>query len=95
MREANQVILFGAGRAARDIVEILREKNINIDAVAVNNVDVTTKMLCGYEVKAITNLLHFKETATIIIGVTSKYAKDVERQLEELGFKNLMKIDNY
>ena len=87
------IIIFGAGRAAIDIIKILQGENINIDAVAVSDLDVSSKTVCGLDVMEIKNLMQYKNIATVIIGVTNKYSQEVEKQLTNMGFDSLMMID--
>ena len=93
LRMARYIIIFGAGRAAIDIIKILQGENINIDAVAVSDLDVSSKTVCGLDVMEIKNLMQYKNIATVIIGVTNKYRQEVEKQLTNMGFDNLMMID--
>lgn len=93
LRMARYIIIFGAGRAAIDIIKILQGENINIDAVAVSDLDVSSKTVCGLDVMEIKNLMQYKNIATVIIGVTNKYRQEVEKQLTNMGFDSLMMID--
>ena len=93
LRMARYIIIFGAGRAAIDIIKILQGENINIDAVAVSDLDVSSKTVCGLDVMEIKNLMQYKNIATVIIGVTNKYSQEVEKQLTNMGFDSLMMID--
>lgn len=93
LRETKYVIVFGAGRAAIDVIEILQREKININAVAVNNVEVSSKIICGLAVIEIKELLEYRNAATVIVGVTDKYCKEVSDQLTDMGFKHLMLID--
>ncbi len=90
LRKAGQVIIFGAGLIANDIVQILQNENIKINAVAVSDLRVAPKMFYGIEIRNIKELVQYKESAIILIGVGEKYCKDVENELKRIGFKSLM-----
>lgn len=93
LRKAPQVILFGAGKAACDIVQILEKEKIKIDAVCVSDPDITIKMLRGINVCKIEDMLVYRETAFVIVGVTKKYSEEIVFKLINLGFKNLILLD--
>lgn len=95
LRGAEQIIIFGAGYAAHEIIEILHSKKIEVNMIAVSNSNVTTKTFYGIEVRNIDELLEYRKTAVVIIGVTNKYFKEVQLKLASLGFENLMIIDEY
>lgn len=93
LKETKYIIVFGAGRAAMDIIQTLQKENISIYAVAVSNVEVSSKVICGLDVSEIKSLLEYRSIATIVIGVTRKYCNEVKEQLLSMGFSHLMLID--
>ncbi len=93
LKKEKHIIIFGAGRAARQIIQTLQKENISIDAVAVSDTEVTAENICGLKVKKIDELLEYKTSSIVVLGVTKKYCKEVEEQLINLGFENLMLSD--
>ncbi len=93
LKKAKHIIIFGAGRAAHQIIQKLQKENISIEAVAVSDTEVTAKNLGGLKVRKIEELLEYRTLSIIVVGVTKKYCKEVEEQLIDLGFENLMLSD--
>ena len=71
----------------------MQKENISIEAVAVSDTEVTAKNLGGLKVRKIEELLEYRTLSIIVVGVTKKYCKEVEEQLIDLGFENLMLSD--
>lgn len=90
IKEVNQVIVFGCGWAAYDIVSILNKENIEIDTIAVSKRKGNPERFCGIEVEEIDHLACQKEEAVIVIGVTEKYRSGIMEKLEELGYRNII-----
>lgn len=90
IRKTEKVIVFGAGIAGLDIVNILKERNIKISVVAVSNIDDNPKRFCGIPVDAIDNIVNYIHDAVVIVGVTEKYSQSVREKLKELGYNNII-----
>lgn len=90
IENANHVIVFGAGKAALDIVNILKRKNIRIDAIAVSDKNNNPETFCGIQVDSIENLAQYIEDALVVIGVTEKYRKGIQSELEKLGYMDIV-----
>ena len=93
LKNAQEVIVFGAGRAANNIIEILQREKIEIVAVAVSDKKHLAKTCRGIEIKEIGDLLSYRNTAVVVVGVTEFYQKEVEVLLTEMGFTDLVIID--
>ena len=93
IEKAESVIVFGAGVAAMDIINILNKKHIKVDAIAVSNTQSNPELFCGIQVYAIDNIVNDKKDAIVIIGVSDKYSKEVKKKLEYLGYKNIIIAD--
>ena len=88
--EGERVIVYGAGWAARDIVCILKKRNVKIDTIAVSDVAFNPKQFCGIQVNDIKNIANAMKDAVVIIGVTEKYRKEILDNLKLLGFENIV-----
>ncbi|MCI9541663.1 MAG: glycosyltransferase [Lachnospiraceae bacterium] len=93
IEKAKSVIIFGAGVAAMDIINILNKKHIKVDAIAVSNTHNNPKLFCGIQVYAIDDIVNNKKDAIVIIGVSDKYSKEVKKKLECLGYKDIVIAD--
>ena len=90
IEKARHIIVFGAGKAAMDIVNILRRKNIHIDAIAVSNSDDNSETFCGIQVRPMDSIAYYLKDALVIIGVTEKYSQGIQDRLEKLGCKDII-----
>lgn len=90
IKKENQIVVFGAGKAAMDIVNILKRRNMEIDAIAVSDVDSNPRKFCGIRVDLMDNIAREMKDAIVIIGVTKKYRKEILDDLKKLGFKNVI-----
>lgn len=87
------IILYGAGGAARDIINILQQNNIGILAIAVTDKSLNPPTFYGIEVKNISELKDYYDTATVIVAVTYKYRDDVKNILNVYGFAHVIDAD--
>lgn len=88
--QAGYVIIYGCGRGAFDIVNILREKNIRTDIFGVSNLEENPDFFCGIKVDTIENIICNIESAIVIVGVTVKYQFGILEKLESLGYKDII-----
>lgn len=93
IKEAQRVIVFGAGRAAMDVIQTCMNENITIDAIGVSKMEGNVHSLQGIEVHSMEDLVKYKEDSCVIVGVTKKFFNGVKEYLEELGFQNLIVVD--
>lgn len=91
----DDVIIYGAGRAAKEVVEYLRKNQIKITRIMVNSLEDNPSEFCGIEVFKYTDCLSFAEKSIVIIGVTSKYSGGIEDMLKAVGFKHVIKLSDY
>lgn len=88
--EKDKVIVFGAGYAARDIVNTLKKRDIGIDIIAVSDVTSNPEKFCGIQVESVETIAKDMRDAVVIIGVTKKYSKGALAILKRLGFENII-----
>lgn len=93
LRNAQKVIIYGAGIVAVEIVKILQEEEIEIYAIAVSNPENNIKRLCGIQVKKISDLLDIDDAEIVIASILEKYIQEMEAMLQEMGFTHVMKAD--
>ncbi len=90
LRNSEYIILYGAGRAAVEILDVLKEKNLSADAVAVTELKGNPDCLRGIPLFRINDLLTHKED-TVILGVSDLYSNEVAALLEQYGFQTIIK----
>lgn len=90
IEKAENVVVFGAGLAAEDIINILKIRNIGIDVIAVSDTDNNPPVFCGIKVVAIDSIMNLENKTVVILGVTEKYHNGIRKKLEELGYHNII-----
>lgn len=88
--EKDKVIVFGAGWAAKFIVNMLKKRNVEIDRIAVSDVTSNPPKFCGIWVDSIENIAKTMKEAVVIIGVTEKYHKEILENLKRLEFETIV-----
>lgn len=86
------IIVYGAGNAAKQIVEYLRESDIEIKCIMVKSKKDNPDIFCGIEVYEVKECLNLREKSVVIIGVTSKNSVGIEDILKDEGFKNIIRL---
>jgi len=92
IKQYKNVIIYGAGVVARDVLEILDKNEIGILGFAVTEKEGNPKYVMGLPVYKIDELVEYKEEAIVLLAVVSKYHESILKKLNELKFRNIMKI---
>ena len=87
------VIVYGAGGAANEVLDILSENDISVKAIAVSSKIGNVNKLRNIEVKEIQDLTKYREVATVVVAVTEKWAQEIKDTLVEYGFNDIMEVD--
>lgn len=90
IKTAENVIVYGAGDFAREVINYLDEKDIFIKGIAVSNIQNSKRSLLGNPIKDITDFINLKDNCIVIIAATSTYGKEIKIHLEKLGFTNYL-----
>lgn len=93
IKKYNEIVVFGAGIVAAELIMCLRGYEINIKMVAVSDKSLNMSQIEKIDICQIEDLLGMRETALIIVAVFSRNQKTVLRKLKSLGFQNVMCID--
>ena len=96
IRNYEMIILYGAGKIACRVLQLLREGRLNtkVKFIAVSEIEGNPEMVEGIPVKAIEELRQYKERALVIISVGNKYVQEVEKNLCLQGFQYYKKIND-
>ncbi|MBI4225976.1 FkbM family methyltransferase [Candidatus Roizmanbacteria bacterium] len=81
------VILFGAAKMAKVYIDLCKENKIRVTFLSDNNKTKAGKLLSGFRIISIEDLLKFSKKTQIII--TSIYEEEIFIQLKSLGFSNV------
>lgn len=93
LKREKDVIVYGGGVAAVEIVGILQKENINISAVVTSSREGAQKKVCGIDVKPIDSLSGYQSKKLIIASIIDEYIKEMEQNAIRLGYKDILKID--
>lgn len=85
IKNANDVIIYGAGRVAKEIIEDLHNNGIDKFGIAVTELK-SEQYIYGSKVREIKEYQSLKDTALILVAVAEKYQNEVLSLLDSLGF---------
>lgn len=86
-------IIYGAGYASKDVLNVLGENQIEVYGVAVGDVTKNPKSLFGYRVYDISQFESVRDRAVVIVTANKKYREEIEEMLLTKGFKNNIFLD--
>ena len=95
IRKYRPVIVYGAGRIGGDVIEKLKANHIEVDYIAVTKMTTNATSYYSIPVKEAHELLHFKDTGIVVLGVSKKLRKEIIYYLKNIGFYNYIIIDGY
>ncbi len=85
------VIVYGAARYAADVVDLLKENEVRVDRIAVNNMNFNPTVFCNIPVDTIEDIpKQIKEDTVIVVGVSPEKSTEVKYQLETLGYEDIV-----
>jgi hypothetical protein len=90
--KAEQLYVYGAGKVAARIMELLENNQIDIDGVAVTDTDANPSVFLEKPVYGVDEILKYKETCTVLVGVGKKLRDEVVHNLMDKGFNNIVEI---
>ena len=90
LKNYEHIIVYGAGEAAKALIDQLHFRNLNIKAVAVSDISNNPEYLRSIKIYPIDELLEYRKSAVVVIAVTKKYASGIEDNLRRLGFENVV-----
>lgn len=90
-KKPEEIIIYGAGQAARTLIYLLEERGIAVDKVAVTDIAVNKRYLYGYEINQIDELVTDKSNASVFIAVQSENL-DMLNKAKSLGFKYIVPL---
>lgn len=80
------IILYGAGHAASDVLRALDKHGLSISAIAVSNKMRNPISFFGHKVCEIRDLMQYRENSIILVSVNRKYHDSIVDILQKLGF---------
>lgn len=93
LRRYDNIIVYGAGKIGKWLVERLKERNISINGFAVTDEPHEKKCL-GYSVAKINSYGSVADNECVIIAVSEGMQFEIYSNLKNLGVKNIYRIDS-
>ncbi len=87
------VIVYGAYIYAGEVVEKLKRKGIQIDSLAITQMNTREEGIGDIPIHEIKDLCDMKEDAIVVFGVSKNNRADVTAELEKYGFHNYISLD--
>ena len=88
IRKSEYVILFGAGYASKDVLDLMQKYKIRILGFAVSKRRENEISLFGHAIYEINEIVEYKKNAIVLIASNKKYNNEIKVLLEEYGFEN-------
>lgn len=88
------VIVYGAGHAAKQVIEYLQTNHVNVSYIMVQNKKDNPSEFCGISVYEVEECINKKDDSVVIIGVTSKFSDGIENRLRSAGYENVISLSD-
>jgi len=92
IKQYDQIIIYGAGVVAREVLHILDESEIGIYGFAVSDKTDNPQYIMGTKVYGIEELTEDKKDSMVLVAVSRKHQKSIMEKLNELGFEKVMEV---
>ena len=88
IRQAESIMIYGAGYATSNIVDLLNRYRVEIKGFIVSSLEGNPKSVYGHHVYSIDQIEDFDRNMLIIVAANKRYHKDIEDALKGRGFQN-------
>lgn len=92
MKKNEKLYLYGAGRAAQELLGILAENDISIDGVFVTNIKNSAKTILGHKVLGIDTYVQSDKSTMFLVAITKKYVGNTIELLRSKGIENIIYV---
>jgi Glycosyltransferases involved in cell wall biogenesis len=92
IKRFSNVIIYGAGMIAKELLALFNDYDISIVGVAVTCKEENPNSLMGNKIYGIDELLSYKDDCIVVIAVTPVYQKAMEEILQSRGFHTYINI---
>ena len=82
------VIIYGAGYASREMLELLNQYDIAIVGFAVTERRTDRTSLYGHPIYEIQELIQYKDSAMVLVAANIIYNQQIQSTLEQWGFQD-------
>lgn len=88
IKKKEYVIIYGAGYASKEMIELLHQHGIEIVGFAVTERREGQNAVYGHHVYEIKELLLYRKKAVVLIAANRKYNREIQEVLERYGFED-------
>lgn len=90
--QSEKIYIYGAGKAAKELLEILAEYDISIDGIFVTDIKKSPRTLMGHKVFSIDACNDNKEKSLFLVAITKMYVGNVVDLLHSRGYGNVLYV---
>lgn len=91
IKSFKNIIIYGAGVVARDVLNLLDKNQIGIYGLAISERSCNSpQYIMGHKVFQIDELKSLKQDSLVLVAVTKKHQNSIIKNLEELNFEHIM-----
>ena len=92
IKQYKHVFVYGAGQAAKQVVDYLHRNKIQVKRILVEDKKVNPESFCGLRVHEVTENVIEKSNTIVIVGVTSKHSQGIKENLIKNGFSDVIEL---
>ncbi|WP_276948184.1 glycosyltransferase family 2 protein [Acetatifactor muris] len=93
IKHATHVIIYGAGYATKNVIELLNKYQIEIMGFAVSDVKKNPSSLYGHRVFGIEELKSYNRDSLVVVAANNRHHAQIMENLEKHGFENILCLD--
>ena len=90
--QSERLYIYGAGKAARELINILAGFDMSIDGVYVTNIENSAKTILGHKVLGIDTYVPSDKSTMFLVAITKKYVGNTIDLLRSKGIENIIYV---
>lgn len=88
MKQSDIIMLYGAGYATGNVIDLLNKYSIEIKGVVVSDKTKNPKAVYGHRVYGLEEIRNFEKEMLVVVTTIERYHETIRKSLNELGFYN-------
>lgn len=93
IKKKEYVIIYGAGYASKDMIELMQQNEIEILGFAVTKRKNNKVSLFGHHIYEIEELEQYKSRTIVLIAANKKYNQEIQEILKQYGFEDYIPLN--
>ncbi|MDD3415208.1 MAG: glycosyltransferase [Lachnospiraceae bacterium] len=90
-----KIVIFGAGKQAKDFISILLVNNLKPEYIIVTNKDENENFIQSIPVYSLSEIEIDNEDITVVIATNSKFHKEIVDIVEKYNFQEIISLDDW